>query len=142
VNHSDQYDVAIIGGGPGGYVAGIRAAQLGLRACVVEKDALGGVCLNWGCIPSKNLLHQAELIASRRELESIGARLDLTSLDYAKVHKKSRQAASRLAKGVEFLLKKNNVEVIKATAVIASAGKLAMSSTLEIPVTLKKGCVG
>lgn len=87
MNNSDQYDVAIIGGGPGGYVAGIRAAQLGLRACVVEKDALGGVCLNWGCIPSKNLLHQTELIASRRELESIGARLDMTTLDYAKVQK-------------------------------------------------------
>lgn len=120
------YDVAIIGAGPGGYVAGIRAAQLGLTACVIEKDKPGGVCLNWGCIPSKNLLYQAAMFDSRKELESIGVTIDITGLDYSKVHKKSRQAAQRLVKGVEFLLKKNKVILISGTARIADNNKVVL----------------
>ncbi|MCG6536701.1 MAG: dihydrolipoyl dehydrogenase, partial [Syntrophales bacterium LBB04] len=129
---SQTYDVAIIGAGPGGYVAGIRAAQLGLTACVIEKDKAGGVCLNWGCIPSKNLLYQAAMFDSRKELESIGVVVDANSLDYSKVQKKSRQATQRLVKGVEFLLKKNNVTLITGTAKIADKNRVVLQDGTEI----------
>lgn len=127
-----QYDIAIIGAGPGGYVAGIRAAQLGLNACVIEKDAVGGVCLNWGCIPTKNLIYQATLYASRNEIEAIGVTLDISGLDYSKVIKKARQATQRLVKGVESLLKKNKVELIKGTAKISGTHQVTMDDGTAI----------
>jgi dihydrolipoamide dehydrogenase len=129
---ADPYDVVIMGAGPGGYVAGIRAAQLGLKACVIEKDKPGGVCLNWGCIPSKNLIHQAELILSKNELEDIGVRVDTAMLDYGKVHKKSRQATQQLVKGVEFLLKKNKVDLVPGIGRIAGKNKVVLSDGKEI----------
>lgn len=112
-----DYDVLVLGAGPGGYVAAIRASQLGLKAGIVEKDAPGGVCLNWGCIPSKALIHQAELVRSIKELEAIGATVDSGSIDYSKVHKKSRDAAGKLSKGVQALLKKNSIDYISGTGV-------------------------
>jgi dihydrolipoamide dehydrogenase len=115
-----QYDLAIIGAGPGGYVAGIRAAQLGLKVLIIEKDNPGGVCLNWGCIPSKSLINQAQKFSCCDDLRKMGLQIDETNFDYAQVHKKSRLAATRLSKGVEFLLKKNNVELIKGTARITN----------------------
>jgi dihydrolipoamide dehydrogenase len=132
VEKTHLYDVAIIGSGPGGYVAGIRAAQLGLTTCVIEKDKPGGVCLNWGCIPSKNLLYQAAMFDSRKELESIGVTVDITGLDYGKVHKKSRQATQRLVKGVEFLLKKNKVPLISGTAKIVDKNRVVLEDGTEI----------
>jgi dihydrolipoamide dehydrogenase len=117
----NNYDVIILGAGPGGYVAAIRAAQLGLSACVVEKEKAGGVCLNIGCIPSKNLLHQAEVFRSIEELEDIGVKVETSGLDYEKVWKNSRQASSRLVKGVQFLLKKNKVDYMEGEGRIASA---------------------
>lgn len=131
-NQSDRYDVAIIGAGPGGYVAGIRAAQLGLRACVIEKDKPGGVCLNWGCIPSKNLIHQAALFSSTKELAAMGVRVDVSGLDYGKVNKKSRQAAQRLVKGVQYLLKKNKVPLITGTAKISGKNKITLDDGSDI----------
>jgi dihydrolipoamide dehydrogenase len=127
---AENYDVVILGAGPGGYVSAIRAAQLGLSVCVIEKDKPGGVCLNWGCIPSKNLLHQAELYSSLEELKKIGVTADTSGLDYEKVWKNSRNASSRLVKGVQFLLKKNNVEVIE--------GEGKFSGEKEITVGDKK----
>ncbi len=121
------YDLVIIGAGPGGYVAGIRAAQLGLKACVVEKDKPGGVCLNWGCIPSKNLIHQANLVLSGKQLAHIGVQVETSMLDYGKVYEKSRQAAGRLLKGVKGLLQKNGVDLIQDTARIAARNKLVLS---------------
>lgn len=132
MSSSPPYDVVIIGAGPGGYVAGIRAAQLGLSACVIEKDKAGGVCLNWGCIPSKNLLYQAAMFDARKELESIGVVVDITGLDYSKVHKKSRQATQRLVKGVEFLLKKNKIPLVGGTARIAGKNKVVLEDGTEI----------
>lgn len=117
----NDYDVIILGAGPGGYVAAIRAAQLGLSACVVEKEKAGGVCLNIGCIPSKNLLHQAEVFRSIQELEDVGVKVDTSGLDYEKVWKNSRQASSRLVKGVQFLLKKNKVDYMEGEGRISSA---------------------
>jgi dihydrolipoamide dehydrogenase len=113
-----NYDVLVIGSGPGGYVAAIRATQLGLKAAVVEKEKPGGVCLNVGCIPSKALIHQAEVFHQRKELEDMGVTLDLTGFDYKSVFKKSRQAAERLSKGVQGLLKKNKIDYIEGTATL------------------------
>jgi dihydrolipoamide dehydrogenase len=121
-----KYDVAIIGGGPGGYVAGIRAAQLGLAAVVVEKEALGGVCLNWGCIPSKSLIHHATEYRALQEMEKLGVRVDRSGFDYAAVHARSRQAVKMLANGVAGLLRKNKVEVVKGVATVSGSRTLTV----------------
>ena len=121
-----HYDIAVIGAGPGGYVAAIRAAQLGLSVCVIEKDTPGGVCLNWGCIPSKSLIHQAGEYLALKEMESLGVKIDRSGFQYAKVQGKSREVAKTLAGGVAFLLKKNKVELISGTATIAGPGKLSL----------------
>ena len=115
----ERYDLVVIGSGPGGYVAAIRAAQLGMKTAVVEKEQPGGVCLNWGCIPSKAILTSAELYEDLKESEHFGIKVQGLSCDYAQVIKRSRQVAGRLAKGVEFLLKKNKIPLLKG------AGRLA-----------------
>ncbi len=118
---STQFDVLVIGGGPGGYVAAIRAAQLGLKVAVVEREALGGVCLNWGCIPSKALLRNAELLnIIHEQSKDFGFSFDGFSADFEKAYKRSRQVSQRLVKGVGFLMKKNNIEVITGAARLAS----------------------
>ncbi|RKX80873.1 MAG: dihydrolipoyl dehydrogenase, partial [Spirochaetes bacterium] len=106
---NDAYDVIIIGSGPGGYVAGIRAAQLGLKSCVIEKGKTGGVCLNIGCIPSKSLIHEAEIFSSIGELKALNVEVNTDDFNYKKVFEKSRKAADTLSRGVQFLLKKNHV---------------------------------
>jgi dihydrolipoamide dehydrogenase len=112
-----EYDIIVIGAGPGGYVCAIRAAKLGLSVAVVEREAPGGVCLNVGCIPSKALIHQASLFTEgRAAIESAGGKVNLSGFDYEKVWKKSRDAADRLSKGVRFLLKKNGVDYIEGAA--------------------------
>ncbi|GAB4222005.1 MAG: dihydrolipoyl dehydrogenase [Spirochaetales bacterium] len=111
-----QYDVAILGAGPGGYVAAIRARQLGLSTAIIEMDKPGGVCLNIGCIPSKALIHQAGLYRSIPSLEGLGVKVDSSGFSYEAVFKKSRAAADRLSKGVQFLLKKNGVVYIPGKA--------------------------
>ena len=121
-----KYDVAIIGGGPGGYVAAIRAAQLGLKAAVVEQDRVGGVCLNWGCIPSKALLWNAELVHLFRNSEDFGITYDALRIDMAKAIDRSRTVVDRMVKGVEFLLKKNKVAVISGRARLKSATEIAV----------------
>ncbi|GAB4317600.1 MAG: dihydrolipoyl dehydrogenase [Candidatus Sumerlaeia bacterium] len=117
----NEYNLLVIGAGPGGYVAAIRASQLGLKTAVIEKDKLGGVCLNIGCIPSKALIHQAELVRSIAELEELGVKVDRSGLEFGKVFRKTREAADALSKGVQFLLKKNKVDVINGTARLAGA---------------------
>src|SRR3990170_3789293 len=107
-----KYDLAIIGGGPGGYVAAIRAAQLGLKTAVIEKDRIGGLCLNWGCIPSKALLWNAEVVHLLRRAEEFGITYDNLRIDLSKAIDRSRDVVDRMVKGVEFLLKKNKVDVI------------------------------
>ena len=123
-----HYDIAIIGAGPGGYVAAIKAGQLGLKTCVIEKDSVGGVCLNWGCIPSKNLLHQASMLEDARSLASIGATLNTQNINYAKVQSGTRDVVSKLTSGVQYLLKKNNVDLIHATAKLDGPNKIALDS--------------
>ena len=127
-----MYDVAIIGAGPGGYVTAIRAAQLGLKTCVIEKDKPGGVCLNWGCIPSKNLIHQAGIFSSHRELQEMGISIDAKGFDYGRVQKKSREAVDRLVNGVAFLLKKNKLDLIQGEARITSKNSVKMDDGSEV----------
>ena len=117
--NQNEYDVIVIGGGPGGYVAAIRASQLGMRAAVIEKEHLGGICLNWGCIPTKALLRAAELRHNLEHLSDYGIEItgDIT-IDLEKVVKRSRGVASRLSAGVTHLLKKNKVNVIEGTATL------------------------
>lgn len=115
-----EYDIVVIGSGPGGYVAAIRAAQLGKRVAVIEKDKIGGVCLNIGCIPSKSLIHSAELYRSVPSLEALGLAIDRAGFDYSKVLQMSRKASDALSKGVAYLLKKNSVTVIAGTGELES----------------------
>jgi dihydrolipoamide dehydrogenase len=123
-----DFDLIVIGSGPGGYVTGIRAAQLGLKAAVVEKDKPGGVCLNVGCIPSKALIHEAELFRGIPSLEELGLAVDRKGFDYSKVLAKSRKAADTLSKGVQYLLKKNAVELIFAEARISGKNEVSLSN--------------
>jgi len=129
---SDQYDVIVIGAGPGGYSAGVRAGQLGLKACVIERDTLGGVCLNWGCIPAKSLIHQAGIFHSRLEMEKMGLAVDAGRFDYGRVHDQSRAVVETLVAGVEHLLKRNRVEHIRGTARIVSKGRVALDDSTKI----------
>ena len=121
-----DYDLVVLGSGPGGYVAAIRAAQLGLRTAVVERDALGGICLNWGCIPSKALLRNAEVLGLVRHAEDFGISFDNLNYDFGVAVDRSRGVVKRLTTGIASLLRKNQVEHIKGTGVFKD------SSTLQI----------
>jgi len=123
----DKFDLAVIGSGPGGYVAAIRAAQLGLNTAVIEKAELGGVCLNWGCIPTKALLHSATLLNHIKHADSFGIVTNGVSVDYTKVIKHSRSVASRLSKGIEFLFRKNKITTIAGTARLTSSGAIKVT---------------
>ncbi len=117
-----QFDISVIGGGPGGYTAAIRAAQLGLKTVVIEKEKLGGVCLNWGCIPTKALLKSAELIMQAKRAADFGVILGQVSADFTKIISRSRDVSAKVVKGVEYLMKKNNIEVIQGTAQLRGKG--------------------
>lgn len=119
-----QFDVVVIGAGPGGYVCAIRAAQLGLKVAVVEKDALGGVCLNWGCIPTKALLKAGEVKRTIEHAADFGIKAEVKGIDFTRVIERSREVAGKLSKGVEFLMKKNKIEVIKGAAKFVSDKEL------------------
>jgi len=122
-----QFDVVVVGAGPGGYVAAIKASQLGLKTAIIDKQWLGGVCLNVGCIPSKALLHNAEIAHTLlTKADEYGLSFENLQLDYSAAFKRSRQVSQRLTKGVAFLMKKNNIEVIEGTARLASAGKISV----------------
>jgi len=119
-----SFDVIIIGGGPGGYVTAIRAAQLGLKTCVVEKQHLGGICLNWGCIPTKALLRSAEIYDYMKHASDYGLKADGIGFDLAKIVERSRGVSKQLNSGVGHLLKKNKVQVVMGSAKLAGAGKV------------------
>ena len=121
-----DYDVAIIGAGPGGYVAAIRAAQLGLRAALIERDQVGGLCLNWGCIPSKALLYAAELLNLFRRGPEFGIAYEGLSADLGVAVDRSREIVARFVAGVETLLNQNKVTLIRGTARLAGANSVAL----------------
>jgi dihydrolipoamide dehydrogenase len=125
------YDVTIIGAGPGGYVSAIRAAQLGLKVALVEKEHLGGVCLNWGCVPTKALLRNAEVISLLRRGKEFGFTVTGFEADYGAAVARSRKVSGRLVKGVGMLMRKNGVEVIE--------GRAALKSPDTVEVTLNAG---
>lgn len=126
-----MYDLIIIGSGPGGYAGAIRAKQLGLKVAIVERAELGGVCLNWGCIPTKALLKSASVFEYATHAADYGVELgEKPTADLAKMVERSRAVASQMSKGVEFLMKKNEIEVIVGQGRIAGAGKVEVSGTI------------
>jgi dihydrolipoamide dehydrogenase len=126
---ADAFDIIIIGSGPGGYVTAIRAAQLGFKTAIVERDYLGGICLNWGCIPTKALLRSAEIYHYMKHAKDYGLSADNVSFDPAAVVKRSRGVAGRMGTGVAFLMKKNKVPVIWGEAAIDAPGKITVKSS-------------
>ena len=124
---ADQYDIAVIGGGPGGYVAAIRAAQLGFKTVVIEREHLGGICLNWGCIPTKALLRSAEVYHYMENAEAFGLKADNIGFDLDKVVERSRGVSKQLSRGVGGLMKKNKVTVIDGEARITKPGEIAVT---------------
>ncbi|MQF96468.1 MAG: dihydrolipoyl dehydrogenase [SAR202 cluster bacterium] len=122
-----NYDLVVIGSGPGGYVAAIRAGQLGLKTAIIEKENLGGVCLNWGCIPSKALLKNAEILSYLNRADEFGLKLDNFHADFSVAIERSRKVADRNAKGVAFLLNKNKVDHIVGTGKIVGAGRVEVA---------------
>ncbi|MFL2767875.1 MAG: dihydrolipoyl dehydrogenase [Dehalococcoidia bacterium] len=128
----NDYQVVVIGGGPGGYVAAIRAAQLGLKTSLIEKDIVGGLCLNWGCIPSKALLRNAEVLNLIKNSKEFGIHIDNFSPDFSEAVKRSRKVVKKLTSGVGFLLKKNKVELISDTATINNSNEIKLQNSDKI----------
>lgn len=123
---SKSFDLIVIGAGPGGYVAAIRAAQLQLKTAIVERDRLGGICLNWGCIPSKALLTNAKIYRQIKEAERWGITVGEIKVEMKKIIGRSREVADGLSKGVAYLMRKNNIEVFKGTARFRSKQELSI----------------
>ena len=121
-----SFDVVVGGGGPGGYVTAIRAAQLGMKTAVVEREHLGGICLTWGCIPTKALLRTSEIYHNIQHVSDYGLEVKGLSFNLDAVVKRSRGVAGQLSKGVAFLLKKNKVEVFDGAGKLAGKGKLSV----------------
>jgi dihydrolipoamide dehydrogenase len=124
---NDKYDVTIVGAGPGGYVAAIRAAQLGLKTALVEKEYLGGVCLNWGCIPTKALLRNAEVVSLLGRGKEFGFTVEGFQADFGAAVDRSRKVSERLVKGIGALMRKNEVEVIEGTGVLKSPASVEVT---------------
>jgi len=133
-----SFDIIVIGAGPGGYVTAIRAAQLGFKTAIIERDFLGGICSNWGCIPTKALLRSAEIFHYMQHAKDYGLSADNVSFDAAAVIKRSRAVAGRMNNGVGFLMKKNKVPVIWGEAIIDAPGKITVkASKTEGPAPIR-----
>jgi dihydrolipoamide dehydrogenase len=124
---ADSFDLVVVGGGPGGYVAAIRSAQLGMKTAIVEREALGGICLNWGCIPTKALLRSSEIYATMNHLDPYGLSASGVSFDISKVVKRSREVAGQLSGGVKTLMRRNKITVFDGVARLTRPGKLAVT---------------
>ena len=122
-----NFDVIVLGSGPGGYVTAIRASQLGLKTAVIEKESLGGICLNWGCIPTKALLKSAQVFDYINHSEDFGIKVKEANADFSSVIKRSRDVADGMSKGIDYLLKKNKIEVIYGHGKIAKNNKVIVS---------------
>ena len=126
---SDQYDLIVLGSGPGGYVAAIRASQLGLKTAIVERESLGGICLNWGCIPTKALLRSAEVFHQMKNAKSYGLAADNVTANLDAIVARSRGVAGQLNKGVTGLMKKNKIDVFMGTGKLVSASKITVAGS-------------
>jgi len=124
-----NYDIVVIGSGPGGYVAAIRASQLGFKTAIVERESLGGICLNWGCIPTKALLKSAQVFEYLNHAEDYGIKVTGGEADFSAIVKRSRGVADGMSKGIQFLMKKNKIDVILGTATIKKGGKISVKDT-------------
>src|SRR4026209_3030696 len=113
-----SFDCVVVGGGPGGYVAALRAAQLGMKTALVEKEHLGGICLNWGCIPTKALLRSAEVFHLMHRAKEFGLKVDGATFDFEAIVKRSRGVAKQLSSGIGHLMKKNKIEVVMGKATL------------------------
>lgn len=122
------YDVIVLGSGPGGYPAAIRSTQLGKKVAIVERESLGGVCLNWGCIPTKALLKSAQVYDYAKHAESYGLKVDNVTHDFTAVVGRSRSVADKMSKGVQFLMKKNKIDVVMGNGVLLSPTKLEVTA--------------
>jgi dihydrolipoamide dehydrogenase len=131
-----SFDIIVVGGGPGGYVAAIRAAQLGMKTAVVEREHMGGICLNWGCIPTKALLRTSEVYTLIKHADAYGLSVKDVSFDPKKIVERSRKVANQLSNGVKGLMKKNKIAVFDGAAKLAGAGKLAVAMNDKSNVTL------
>ncbi len=121
------YDVIVIGSGPGGYPAAIRSSQLGLKVAIIEKESLGGICLNWGCIPTKALLKSAQVNDYLKHADAYGLKAEKIEADFEAIIKRSRGVADKMSKGVQFLMKKNKIDVIMGTAVLKSKTQIEVT---------------
>lgn len=135
------YDVVVIGGGPGGYVAAIRASQLGLKTAVIERDKLGGVCLNWGCIPTKALLRSAEVYHLMQNASDFGLKAEGISFDIEAVVKRSRKISERLSGGIGFLMKKNKIDVIAGEACLTDPTTITVRSGKDTQTVKAKNII-
>lgn len=126
----EKFDVVVIGGGPGGYVAAIRCAQLGQKVCLIEQDNLGGICLNWGCIPTKSLLKSAELYQSIKKAEQCGIAAKEVQFDIQKIVERSIEVSNKLVSGINSLMKKNKITVIKGAAKFTSNTQIAVGAEI------------
>ena len=133
-SQSAEFDLIVIGSGPGGYVAAIRASQLGLKVAIVERENLGGICLNWGCIPTKALLKSGEKYESLSHLKDYGLSADKVGFDFAAIIGRSRAVAKQLNSGVGYLMKKNKIEVIEGSAKLEKG-----AAAPKVVIALKAG---
>jgi dihydrolipoamide dehydrogenase len=138
---ADTYDVIVVGGGPGGYVCAIRCAQLGLKTAVVERDRMGGICLNWGCIPTKALLRSSEIWHLLHRLNEFGMSAENFKFDIAKIVARSRAVSKQLSDGVSFLMKKHKITVIPGEAKLVAKGKLSVTKDGKTSELLAKNIV-
>ena len=122
----ENYDIVVLGSGPGGYVSAIRASQLGFKTAIIEKESLGGICLNWGCIPTKALLKSAEVFDYLNNINDYGITVENYTQNFNKIIDRSRNVADKMSKGVNFLMKKNKIKVYEGF------GKIKQDKILEI----------
>ena len=123
-----NFDVIVLGSGPGGYVTAIRASQLGLKTAIIEKESLGGVCLNWGCIPTKALLKSAQVFDYINHAEDFGISVEKSNADFDKIIKRSRDVADGMSKGISYLTKKNKIEVIYGFGKLKKGGVVSVEN--------------